>query len=272
MEITLLGTGAADGWPNAFCRCPTCADARARGETRTPASALVDGVLLLDPGPCLGAQASASGTDLADVSTVLVTHAHSDHLDPAFLLYRTWVSDAPLTVAGPAPALDRCRPWVAPDADTVRFVELSAGTDAAFGAHRVTALPARHDAFGPALLYLIEGDGTLLYATDTGPWVAEATPWLAGRRLDVVVLEETFGDRSDLGADHLTLASFGAELEALRALGCADAATQVVATHLSHHNPPVDLLRARLRALGADVVPDGTTLWTPDPTSPANRY
>ena len=262
MEITLLGTGAADGWPNAFCRCPSCADARLTGLVRTPASALVDGVLLLDAGPSLGPQAGASGVDLAGVRTVLLTHAHADHLDPSFLLYRSWVTSAPLVVAGPRPAIERCQPWLAPGQEAVQFVELTAGDAVAYGDHRITALPASHEAFGEALLYAVEGGGSLLYATDTGPWVARAAPLLRGRRFDVVVMEETFGDHAELGDEHLTLSTFAAELDRLRRLGCADAATRVLATHLSHHNPPTAELRRRLRALGADMAPDGTTLWT----------
>lgn len=262
MEVTLLGTGSADGLPNAFCRCGTCADARAAGWHRAQASALVDGILLLDAGPSLGPSAAAAGVDLAGVATVLLTHAHDDHLDPSFLLHRSWTSDVPLVVAGPSPAIERCRPWLAPDQTTVTFVELAAGDALTCGVHHATALPANHHAFGEALLYAIESpEGSLLYATDTGPWVAAATAWLAGRRFDLVVLEETFGDVTDKGSGHLTLGTFAAELEALRSLRCVDAATQVVATHLSHHNPPLDELRRRLRALGADVVPDGTTLW-----------
>ena len=263
MDITLLGTGAADGWPNPFCRCASCAQARDADEHRSPASALVDGCLLLDAGPSLGPQAAASGVDLAAVGTILLTHAHHDHLDPSFLLYRSWVSDAPLVVAGPRPAIERCRPWLAPDQTVVEFVELTAGDVATWGRHRVTALPARHEAFGEALLYAVESPGgALLYATDTGPWVDRAATLLAGRRFDLVVMEETFGDRDDLGDEHLGLATFAAEVDRLRLRGCVEDATQVVATHLSHHNPPLPLLRRRLRDIGADVVPDGTTLWS----------
>lgn len=262
MEILLLGTGAADGWPNPFCRCASCDDARWAGISRSPASALVDGRILIDPGPALSVQAADAGVSLADVALVVVTHAHNDHLDPAFLLYRSWVSDAPLTVAGPAAALDRCREWLAPDQDTVTFVELARGDTVALDDHRVTALPARHEALGDAWLYAVDSpDGRLLYATDTGPWVDAAADALGGE-FGVVVMEQTFGDRDDLGDDHLTLASFGRELARLRDLGCVTPRTQVIATHLSHHNPPLAVLRERLRDLGADVVPDGTRVWT----------
>lgn len=45
MEITLLGTGAADGWPNPFCRCASCSWAREAAVVRTPTCLLVDGRL-----------------------------------------------------------------------------------------------------------------------------------------------------------------------------------------------------------------------------------
>jgi adenosylcobinamide kinase/adenosylcobinamide-phosphate guanylyltransferase len=171
MEVRLLGTGSADRWPNPWCACPGCVAGRAAGVVRDRTSVLVDDHLLIDPGPDVGAR----GTDLTCVRTVLVTHDHPDHLDPAFLLAWTWaVGSADLTVAGPAEAVDRCRPWVGPEAP-VRFVPLAAGDEIAAGPLRVRALPAAHsttggrDHDGTALLYEISGDRRVLYATDTLP-------------------------------------------------------------------------------------------------------
>ncbi|HSK33251.1 MAG TPA: cobalamin biosynthesis protein CobU, partial [Propionicimonas sp.] len=64
MEVLLLGTGAADGIPNPFCRCATCTDHRERRELRTPTSVLIDGRLLVDPGPEAPRQVSRFGRDL----------------------------------------------------------------------------------------------------------------------------------------------------------------------------------------------------------------
>ena len=50
MQVTLLGTGAADGWPNPWCTCASCTDARNRREQRRPTSALVDGALYVRGG------------------------------------------------------------------------------------------------------------------------------------------------------------------------------------------------------------------------------
>jgi adenosylcobinamide kinase/adenosylcobinamide-phosphate guanylyltransferase len=256
VEVTLLGTGAADGWPNPWCTCPSCADARRRGDQRRQTSALVDGVLLLDLSPAL----PPVDVPLADVATVLVTHAHPDHCAPFALLWRQWVRRGhPLTVAGPAGALAECRPWVGPD-DPVEFVELSAGDERELGGYRVRPLAAEHEV--PTLLYDVTGPdgGRLLYATDTGPLRTQALEQVRGAAFDVVLLEQTFGDHLTHGTAHLDLASFPVELERLRAAGAVTPATDVVAVHLSHHNPPPDELAPRLAAVGARVVTDGTSL------------
>ncbi|RBY85507.1 MBL fold metallo-hydrolase [Blastococcus sp. TF02A-30] len=256
MEVTLLGTGAADGWPNPWCTCASCADARRRGDQRRQTSALVDGVLLLDLSPAL----PPVDVPLTDVATVLVTHAHPDHCAPFALLWRQWVRRGqPLTVAGPAGALDECRPWVAPD-DPVAFVELTPGDERVLGGYRVRALAAEHEV--PTLLYDVTGPdgGRLLHATDTGPLLPETLERVRGAGFDVVLLEETFGDHLAHGTAHLDLAGFPVELDRLRDVGAVTAATDVVAVHLSHHNPPLAELELRLGALGARVVPDGTTI------------
>jgi adenosylcobinamide kinase / adenosylcobinamide-phosphate guanylyltransferase len=255
MHVALLGTGSADRWPNPWCSCERCAWARAHGAHRARTSALVDDVLLIDPGPDVG----SGGTDLTGVRAVLVTHDHPDHLDPAFLLAWTWAGAAPLVVAGPAQAVDRCRAWVAPDAP-VTFRALEPGDALALAGLTVRALPAAHATDGglahdgTALLYEVVGEGRLLYATDTAALPFEAL----AEGYDLVLLECTFGEVGDHGTAHLDLASFGHEVAQLRAGGHLARGGRVVAVHLSHHNP-VDLA-ARLDPIGAEVLPDGSVL------------
>ena len=75
MEVVLLGTGAADGWPNPFCRCASCEDARRCGVLRGQTSALVDDELLIDCGPEAPGATSRLGRTLAGVGHLLITHA-----------------------------------------------------------------------------------------------------------------------------------------------------------------------------------------------------
>ncbi|MFT3971781.1 MAG: MBL fold metallo-hydrolase [Micropruina sp.] len=261
MDVLLLGTGASDGVPNAWCTCPTCAEARASGAIRTNASALVDNVLLLDSGPEAPRQAQRFGRDLCGLRTVLITHAHDDHLNPSFLMHRGWVSEQPLQVIGPAPAIARCVDWLKPGQTVVTLTTVTAGDEFTVNGYRVLVLPATHHALGEAVLYAVEHDGRrLLYATDTGPWKPAVLDLLTGWRFDLVLLEETFGNAVPPGEGHHTFATFGAALDDLRGIGAVDGATRVVAIHLGHDNPPLAELTGRLAGLGAEVHPDLTLL------------
>jgi adenosylcobinamide kinase/adenosylcobinamide-phosphate guanylyltransferase len=261
MRVQLLGTGSADGWPNPWCDCPSCADQRDRGLVRTPTSALVDGRLLLDCGPEAPRQADRFGVDLRGIEVVLLGHAHHDHLDPSFLLYRGWATDRPLTVVGPGPAIAQCRAWLDPGDTTVRLVEVTAGVSVEVAGLGLQVLPAAHEAFGEAVLYLVgDGRSRLLYATDTGPLPEATLAALAGAALDLLLLEETFGHWTGHATQHHDLPAFAATLGALRAVGAVGPGTDVVAVHLSHHNPPLPALAAALAGWGARCVPDGTVL------------
>ncbi len=100
LTITFLGTGAAEGIPNAFCRCVNCEAARrASGPSvRKRSAALVGDDLLVDLGPDIMTAAQAHGCPLTEVRYCLQTHPHSDHLDLSHLLNRSpayGVPDAP---------------------------------------------------------------------------------------------------------------------------------------------------------------------------------
>lgn len=260
MEVLLLGTGAADGIPNPFCRCATCDDHRERGELRTPTSVLIDGRLWLDPGPEAPRQVTRYGRDLTGLAAVLAGHAHSDHLDPAFLMHRGWVTDEPLLMVGPEPVVAWSRQWL-DGPNPISFTTVTAGDEVEVAGYRVTVVAANHEAFGEAVCYLIEdGSATLLYATDTGLLPESSLALLAGRRADLVLLEETFGPRADKGDRHLNLATFAQTVADLREAGVVRPGGRVVAVHLGHDNPPLTELRALLAECGAEVLPDGTIL------------
>ena len=155
MEVVLLGTGSADGWPNPFCGCASCRAATAEGVVRGQTAALVDDVLLLDCGPEAPRAAVRAGRSLDRVRDVLLTHSHPDHTGPSALLWRSWAERGePLTVHGPAAALDACRDWVGPD-DPVRFHPVEAGERFRTDQHTVRALAANHGdpGSGAALLW-----------------------------------------------------------------------------------------------------------------------
>ena len=266
-EVLLLGTGAADGWPSPFCRCASCETLRAEGVVRGQTAVLVDGTLLLDCGPEAPRAAERAGRCLADVRHVLLGHGHPDHTGPAALMWRSWARPVePLDLIGPPEALDACRPWIGP-ADPVRLLAVRAGDRLALSSYDVTALAAYHGD-GSVLYDIRAPDLRLLYATDTGPLPPGTIAACTGAAYDVVLLEETFGDATGHETGHLDLVTFPRQLAALREVGAVTDASDVVAVHLGHRNPPTAELVRRLAGWGARVVPDGTIL---GPRAPVSR-
>lgn len=268
MRIHLLGTGSADGWPNPFCHCASCEAERAAGRSRTSSAALVDGVILIDAGPTATNAATRAGIGLARVVHVLITHGHPDHLAPEFLLWREWIPGLGLLhVHGPAAAIERCRHWVGP-ASPVEFHAVQPGDviDARTpsGDYSIRVLESAHGhgngdlLADEAVLYdITDPEGTsLFYATDTGPFSAEQCAQVAGREFDVMLVDESFGFKDDHGTGHLDLTTLPAMLAGLRDQGAITDATDVIAIHLSHHNPPERELRAALHPLGVRIVED----------------
>jgi len=274
MKVQLLGTGSADGWPNPFCACDSCEAQRATGRPRLSSCALVDDVLLVDWGPNLASAAGRGALRLDGIHHILFTHGHPDHLAPDFLLWRSWIPGLrTLHIYGPPHAISRFEHWVDPQAPVV-FHVVEAGDEFTARTTRgpilVRALPAAHghgngDLFADeALLYditAIDGD-RLLYATDTGPLQAATLEAVHGRDFSLVLIEETFGRHVTHGTGHLDLTTLPTTLDALREAGAVTPATDVVAFHLSHHNPPAAELAVELAQWGARIVDDGAVIDT----------
>lgn len=260
MRVRLLGTGSADGWPNAFCDCASCLAAHRAGQWRAPTSALVDGRLLLDCGPETPRCALRHDDGLRQVTHVLVTHDHPDHSAPMALLSRAWAGRTePITVVGPQTVIATWCQWVGPH-DPVRWRAVLPGDAVDADGYAVRVLAAAHGE-EESVVYDVTGpDGErLLYATDTGPLPEHTIAATADAAYDLILMEATFGDRrgpgSPASAAHLDLATFADQMVRLRGARALTRHSQVAAVHLSHHSPPD--LRPRLAAWGVQVVDDG---------------
>jgi adenosylcobinamide kinase/adenosylcobinamide-phosphate guanylyltransferase len=251
MRLRLLGTGSADGWPNPWCACASCAAAAAAGRVRGQTSALVDDRLLLDAGADGMRAALRQGATLAGVTAALVTHAHPDHHAVPAWAWRGWAATrGPLTLLAPPAVIADARPQLD---DTVTTVTARAGEEHEIAGYRVRVLPAEHG--DDAVLYDLTGpDGTrLLWGADTGPF--DPAP-CEGRAYDAVLLELTGDGR----ATHLDLTSWPRQVAALRRAGAVTDRTRLVAVHLGHGNPPPGELDEILAGWGATAPPDGTVL------------
>ena len=262
MEVVLLGTGAAAGWPNPFCTCASCGWARAAGVVRGQSSALVDDTLLIDCGPEVPRAAERLGHPLVGVRQLLLTHAHADHTGPMVLPWREWAGRTePLDVVGPAAVIAECRKWT--NSPTINWREVRAGDDIVVGAYSVRVVAANHpELTGPPVLYdVTAADGDrLFWGADTGPLTDATLTAMAGAAYDAVFLEETFGDGDGGPHGHLDLATFPQVVAQLRANGAVTDRTRLVAIHLGCDNPPGPELERRLAAWGAEALQDGAVV------------
>ncbi len=245
MEVLLLGTAAAEGWPSTWCVCAACAEARRRGgrDIRTRSGALLDGVVKMDFGPDTTAQMQRAGRDLAACTTLVFTHAHDDHFAPAELQYRGphFVTRAPLAtlhVYGNAEVMDTLRAAFGDDLGA-RHMELHAPlrpfeavtTPDGTG---ILPLPATH-APGALLLRLTRGGRHVFYGHDSGLYPEETIRALAGTPLDVALLDCTYGPAPSDYGHHMGLAGVLEMAERLRTVGAVTESTVLVATHFSHN-------------------------------------
>ncbi len=257
MEPLFLGTGAAEALPAMFCRCPCCERARERGgrELRTRSALRLDARHQIDFGPDSHQQALANRIDFLELEHLLVTHSHDDHFDLFQLMTRgcavpesprpvdihiqregaRWAIELLAHKIGSRRSLDAML-------DTYRFAPLDYFQEFRAGELEVAALRANHAGFGPGergLNYLVRlpGGRSLLYAVDTGWYEEETWEYLSGRRADIVVIEATFGGRTDRGEfpdEHLDALSAMRALERMAAMGFIDGSSSVYATHINH--------------------------------------
>lgn len=91
MKITFLGTAAANAFPEAFCKCRNCAQARVLGgpSLRKRSAALIDEDLQIDLGSDVMAASQMHGCPLDNVRYCLQTHPHANHLDLSHLPSRS---------------------------------------------------------------------------------------------------------------------------------------------------------------------------------------
>ena len=219
MKVQLLGTAAADGWPNPFCTCDSCEDSRLNGVVRAQSSALIDERIFIECGPELPRNAERHQVLLKEIEHLVVTHGHWDHC-----------SGIPLT-------LRSLQQSVSSDSQ-VEWIEALPFRPIALGEYVVVPLLANHESFGEAgiLPLITDGDSYVLWATDIGPLPDETIRALSTHPLDLIFLDETWGELSGPHSDHLNLNSFWGTIAQLKNCGAITKKTHISPIHMSHRN------------------------------------
>lgn len=271
MELCILGTAAAEGWPAPFCVCAACEGARRRGgpNLRSRSGALVDDDLKIDFSADTVLHMQRTGRNLAKVRTILFSHQHSDHIVPTEM---AWIAPPftntpppePIAVYGNAEVMGMLhaaysdpakrnldlRPPFAP----LVPVTTNAGDE-------VLPLPADH-APGALLLRITRKGQTLFYGHDSGLYPEATLDALGdGPALDIILLDCTTGAQQTKNRGHMGVTGVIEMVEELRRRGPITDQTRVIATHFSHNGGLLheELVRAFLPH-GIEVAYDGIVI------------
>ncbi len=258
MEITFLGTGAAEGIPAAYCRCSACSGVRERGgiELKTRSALRVGRHFQIDISPDNYRQTLMHGMDMFDIEHLLITHTHGDHFALTGITDKTMsevTNNKPLNIYMSEPAKKFVMKFL--DAlsksgeDKEKFERefpvsgLEYYKEYSIGELVVETVKGNHTAWAgieKSINYLIRmPDGKkLLYALDTGYYVDETWNYLKERNTDILIMDCTFGGRTDRGEfpdGHLDIESFLKMLERMTEIGFIDNKTDIYATHFNPH-------------------------------------
>jgi phosphoribosyl 1,2-cyclic phosphodiesterase len=282
MIVTFLGTAAANAFPEAFCQCTHCEQARLLGgaSLRKRSAVLINDDLLIDLGPDIMAAAQMHRCSLTNVRYCLQTHPHADHLDPSHLLSRSpayGVVGAPaLNFYASAETIQRAAATFERDLADYSLLSPAAEkllnlavhpieplTPFTFGPYRVIAFPANHAPTMGALIYAVETDRkSIFYGIDTAEFFEQTWQRLLQYDLqfDLVILDHTYG-LQESGNDHLSARQFEQHIQRMRQTGLLKPNGRAFATHIAHQgNPAHPELVEYARGHGYEVAYDGLIL------------
>ena len=264
MNITYLGTAAAEGFPALFCNCKYCNEARRLGgkNIRTRSQALINQNLLIDFPADTYMHFLQNGIKGDAIEYLLITHAHADHFYPEDLFIRHGCYAHDMLI----PSIKVFCPKTVYESfdnipENVEITVLEPYKPVSIGAYRITPLPARHMLGSEAFIYIIQEEKTLLYAHDTGYFYEDVFDYIKDRGIafDMVSLDCTNVDIpiSDEGS-HMGFPNIERVLHRLSDIGAIKGSTVKYVNHFSHNaNPIHDILEKRAKEYDCLVSYDG---------------
>lgn len=243
MKIKYLGTAAAEGIPGMFCNCRVCQNAlKVRGkEIKTRSQAIVDDKILIDFPADTYMHMLYGGLDLKSIRTLIITHAHADHLYERDFWCRlpgianAIPEDEPLNVYATAVPFNQSKQY---EGSRIVFHEIKPFEPFEAEGYRFIPLRANHDINADPVFYIIEKDNkTLLYANDTGVFPTESMDYIKNytRRFDMVSLDSTCMLLKNCRDGHMSLDVNKEIYDILCDMGRCDDKTVAYVNHFSHN-------------------------------------
>lgn len=251
IKMQYLGSGAAEGFPGVFCECPACQKARTLGgrNVKMRSCTLLNDHILIDLSPDIFAQSLKWNVRLSDVDHIVVTHSHSDHLDPYALFTRA--KPGATILPGRPKALDVVNIYgnrevgrviadgmsmeAHSDPSRIRWHSVEIGERFWAGELAFLPLKANHKRDEVCYIYAVsDGVRQLLYGNDTGQLPQETLGMIRslGLCFDVVSLDCARGTLP--GDGHMGLKEDVELKRALEAMGAVKESTRFYLNHFSH--------------------------------------
>jgi phosphoribosyl 1,2-cyclic phosphate phosphodiesterase len=250
MELLLLGTAAAEGWPAPFCECFVCEQARKRGgpNLRSRSGALIDEDFKVDFCPDTLIHAQRCGRSFAHLQTLLFTHQHPDHIAANELVWMlpNYTSTPPkqrITTYGNSQVISILRDLISTHPRMEQYLDLRLLEPL----QRVTTpqgdeiLPLPADHVEGALVLRItrseaRGGKSIFYGHDSGLYPEATLDALGAEQpLDIALLDCTCGGKEMNNRGHMNIQGVVQMVEELRHRGAIIESTRVIATHFSHN-------------------------------------
>lgn len=251
MKITFLGT-AAIGFPLSFCNCENCQKAKKhKGKSlRKRASLLINDEMIIDLGPDVQTSMMMYEKDMGKVKYLLQTHPHLDHYNEEMLIaripYMAMKNQEKLHIVASRVCIENMSERISryEKADLISEegknkllvdpISLEKGEKINLDAYQIKAIESTHDEKHGSLLFVVTyNQKSILYATDTKMLTEEALKQLSDYKLDLIVLDHTFGN-TDYTFSHLNKKSFIEQIKILKELKIVNENTLIYATHISH--------------------------------------
>jgi phosphoribosyl 1,2-cyclic phosphate phosphodiesterase len=246
MQVKVLGSAAAEGWPAIFCQCKNCERARRNGgkDLRSRTSYLINGNILMDMGPDIYLHDTRYGFFTQNLEAIVISHTHEDHYNcDEFVNRREGMSVVKQNIelagnemvfkrikqqTGSTPEECKLNPNVMKPGDTIELAGM-----------QVTALRANHKTKTDetCLNYVFSDDNTaVLIANDTGWWDDDMWELINKFKLDIIFIDSTMGLRSpQCRMGHMGVKVVVEFRDKLKSLGCINEDTQVFANHFTHN-------------------------------------
>ena len=220
MKIFFLGTGAADYKP---CH-------RDLPGYRRNSSALVNGELLIDPGPCVPEALEHFGKDPGSVRFILNTHRHKDHFNPDTVSFL--------------------------EKNGATFITLEDGESKQLGNLCVTALKGNHSTRVQHLL-ISDAEKTLFYGLDSS-WLLYEEIQALKKGVDLAVLDCTVGFTS---GDYRIFEHCSADMILTMASALREYVKRICISHMARTlHTDHETLAAQMGKHGIEVAFDGLEL------------